>query len=79
MGNLDKMADRDRAGRRGVAEQAGPNQVGSQPWPVRHKRDCTAAWAAYTQLLRRAHLHTVNGTKFPMPMHQASLADEYLK
>lgn len=35
-------------------------------------------WASYTHLLRRAHLHTTIATQMPLPLHLASLADEYL-
>ncbi|TLF92923.1 DUF3893 domain-containing protein [Nocardia cyriacigeorgica] len=35
--------------------------------------------AAYVNHLRRAHLHTTITTQMPLPLHLASLADEYLK
>lgn len=40
--------------------------------------DDSLDWAAYTQSLRRAHLHTDIATVFPVPLHQALLASEYL-
>ncbi|MFS8104050.1 DUF3962 domain-containing protein [Lentzea alba] len=34
--------------------------------------------AEYVQMLRRAHLHTTIATQMPLPVHEASLSDEYL-
>jgi hypothetical protein len=35
-------------------------------------------WAMYTHALRRAYLHTDIASRLPLPLHLASLADEYL-
>ncbi|TDB88218.1 DUF3893 domain-containing protein [Actinomadura sp. KC216] len=40
--------------------------------------DDRPAWAAYTQALRRAALHTDIASTLPLPLHLPSLADEYL-
>jgi hypothetical protein len=40
--------------------------------------DAPLDWAAYTQSLRRAHLHTDIATVFPVPLHHARLAADYL-
>ncbi|MWA07251.1 DUF3893 domain-containing protein [Actinomadura sp. LD22] len=41
--------------------------------------DDRRAWAAYTQALRRAALHTDIASTLPLPLHLPSLADEYLR